>query len=291
MLEELIPLKEKLNTKFIDFSSEDYLILKSQGYIIKPHFYFSNYGCDVFGNVIEISTGRLLFHGNGSVWLTTSKMGKCHQMGYKRFCVECFLGEGLDYRRNKKFLNELMPFLQANASKYKNIPHRTQKENKRKHLKRHPTYRNYAIDLNGKIINTSTGRQIAGRKGGKNKGYMRVTINGEQKEIHENKFVVECLVGEIIIGHNYEDYVKSVCKWYDYQKESYRQPSPYRIRWERQDGTTVFFANSEQLRRATGVNMYNCITKTTQKKVIKSVRNTSKGVKSYTIIVERRFQE
>lgn len=284
---ELMPLKET-NEKSIDYSSDDYLLLLKQGYFIRPHFYFSHYGCDVFGNVIEIATGRLLFHDNGNVRLTISKMDRYYTMGYKRFCVECFFGEGWDYRRNKKFLDVALPFLASPASKYKK---KKQPRNNRKinHLKHHPLYRNYAIDVSGKIINTSTGRQIAGRKGGKNKGYMRVSCMGKQYEIYENKFVVECLLGEVINGRNYEDYVKSVCKWYDYQKVSYRQLSPYRIRWDRQDGTTVFFANSEQLRKATGIILYNCITKTTRNKTIKSVRNTPHGVESYTIVVERRF--
>lgn len=284
---ELIPLKVELNRKSLDYSSDDYLLLLSQGYFIKPHFYFYRYGCDVFGNVIEIDTGRLLFHGSGHVSLTINSEGKCYEMGYKRFCVECFIGEGWDYRRNKKFLDEALPFLGTPASKYKR---KNQQSNRKiNRLKRHPIYRNYAIDTNGKIINTSTGRQIAGRKGGKNKGYMRVNYNGKQFEIYENQFIVECLLGQEIDGHNYEDYVKSVCKWYDYQKTSYRELSPYHIRWERQDGTTVFFANSEQLRKATGIKLYNCITKTTRKKVIKSVRNTPQGVKSCTIVVEKRF--
>lgn len=285
----LVPLKEsEYSTKYIDYSSDDYALLLRQGYFIKPHFYFSSYGCDVFGNVIEIATGRLIFHDNGEVSLTDNIYGKIHTVSYKRFCVECFIGEGWDYRRNKKFLDETLPFLVAPASKYQ----RGKAQNKgvkRKHLKRHPFFRNYAIDASGKIINTSTGRQIAGRKGGKNKGYMRVNRNGMQFEIYENQFVVECLLGQEINGHNYEDYVKSVCKWFDYQKTSHRKLSPYRIRWERQDGTTVFFANSEQLRKATGVRLYNYITKTTRDKVIKSERNTSHGVESYTIVVEKRY--
>lgn len=284
---ELIPLKLELHRKSLDYNSNDYLTLVKQGYFIKPHFYFSDYGCDVFGNVIEIDTGRLLFHGNGSVSLTVNSWGKCYQMSYKRFCVECFLGEGWDYRRNKKILDEALPFLNAPASKYKHG--KQQNKRKREHLKHHPLYRNYAIDTKGKIINTSTGRQIAGRKGGKNKGYFRVNYDGKRKEIYENKFIVECLLGQEIEGRSYEDYVKSVCKWYDYQKVSYRQLSPYRIRWERQDGATVFFANSEQLRKATGIILYNCITKTTREKIIKSVRNTPHGVESFTIVVEKRF--
>lgn len=284
---ELIPLKEELNIKWIDYSSDDYLLLMKQGYFIKAHFYFSRYGCDVFGNVIEIDTGRLLFHNNGLVCLTVNSWGKCYQMSYKRFCVECFIGEGWDYRRNKKILDEALPFLASPASKYKKKKQKNRE--KIKHLKHHPKYRNYAIDASGKIINTSTGRQISGRKGGKNKGYMRVNINGKRAEIYENKFLLECLLGHEIKGRNYEDYVKTCCKWYDYQKTSYRELSPYRIRWERQDGTTVFFANSEQLRKATGIKLYNCITKTTRKKVIKSVRSTSHGVESFTIIVEKRF--
>lgn len=284
---ELIPLNDELNRKNLDYISDDFLLLLEQGYFIKPHFYFSDYGCDVFGNVIEIATGRLLFHDNGLVSLTVNSWGKCYQMSYKRFCVECFIGEGWDYRRNKKILDEALPFLATPASKYKKK--KTKKQRKRKHLKHHPKYRNYAIGTSGEIINTSTGRQVAGRKGGKNKGYLRVSRDGERKEIYENKFIVECLLGHEIEGRNYEDYVKSVCKWYDYQKVSYRQLSPYRIRWERQDGTTVFFANSEQLRKATGIKLYNCITKTTRKKIIKSVRSTAHGVESYTIVVERRF--
>lgn len=284
----LVPLKEtEYSVKYIDYSSDDYVLLLRQGYFIKPHFYFYRYGCDVFGNVIEIDTGRLLFHGNGNVRMTLNRWGKCYQMGYKRFCVECFLGEGWDYRRNKNFLDNMLPFLIGSATKYK----RKKRQNKRKinHLKHHPLYRNYAIDTSGKIINTSTGRQVAGRKGGKNKGYMRVNCNGMQFEIYENQFVVECLLGQEIDGHNYEDYVKSVCKWYDYQKTSYRELSAYRIRWERKDGTTVFFANSEQLRKATGIKLYNYITKTTREKIIKSARNTAHGVESYVIVVEKRF--
>lgn len=156
-------------------------------------------------------------------------------------------------------------------------------------IKCHPIYEGYGITPSGEIINTSTGKRLTGRTTGKNKGYVRVKYRAKRKEIYANKFVIECILGHEISGHNYEDYVKSVCKWYDYQKTSYRQPSPYRIRWERQDGTTVFFANSEQLRKATGINLYNCITKTTRKKTIKSVRSTPQGVKSYTVVVERRF--
>jgi hypothetical protein len=100
----LVPLKESgYSIKYIDYSSDDYVLLIRQGYFIKPHFYFSTYGCDVFGNVIEIATGRLLFHDNGGVCLTLDRFGKCHTMGYKRFCVECFIGEGWDYSRNKNF--------------------------------------------------------------------------------------------------------------------------------------------------------------------------------------------
>lgn len=161
---------------------------------------------------------------------------------------------------------------------------------KKEQIKLHPKFSSYGILPNGKIINTATGNQVRGRKcKGHSNGYMRVSYEGGKKEIYENQFIVECLIGQEITGHNYEDYIKSVCKWYDYQKVTYRQLSPYRIRWERQDGTTVFFANSEQLRKATGIKLYNCITKTTRKKVIKSVRSTPQGVKSYTIVVEKRF--
>lgn len=98
---------------------------------------------------------------------------------------------------------------------------------KKEQIKLHPKFSDYGILPNGKIINTTTGNQVRGRKcKGHSNGYMRINYDGKRREIYENKFIIECLLGHEIKGHNYEDYVKSLCKWYDYQEKVIDSQAP-----------------------------------------------------------------